>query len=31
MADLNTFTPKEDWPEYKEYFDDTRNLSDDEK
>lgn len=31
MADLETFTPEEDWSEDKEYFDDTRNLSDDDK
>lgn len=31
MADLETFTPEEDWPEDKEYFDDTRDLSEDDK
>ena len=31
MADLETFTPEEDWSEDKEYFDDTRSLSDDGK
>lgn len=31
MADLETFTPEEEWPEDKEYFDDTRNLSDDDE
>jgi len=29
MADLETFTPEDEWPEDKEYFDDTRDLSED--
>lgn len=29
MADLETFTPEDECPEYKEYFDDTRDLSED--
>lgn len=29
MVDLETFTPEDDWPEDKEYFDDTRDLSED--
>ena len=31
MADLETFTPEEDWPEDKEYVDDTRDLSEDDE
>ena len=31
LADLETFTPEDEWPEGEEYFDDTRNLSDDDE
>lgn len=30
MANLETFTPEEDWPKDKEYVDDTRDLSEDD-
>ena len=31
MADLETFTPEDDWPKDKEYVDDTRDLSEDDE
>lgn len=31
MADLETFTPEDEWPEDKEYVDDTRDLSNDDE